>query len=175
MRFKEYQVREALHEACALLSGPVRPAAEIVEVLKPFYNCTGIEGTRSQRQEEKMRSQIFALTADAYRREESLHEAAMLYRHASSISPGNHVPFYAHLVCKHGLSDFYGDALKVLQEYRRRWLAKPRVVRLLQRLFAWSRMRKEDGEVSRTEDRNYQFLTRMARGNPALQMGVVLR
>jgi len=159
MRYRRSLILEALLHANRLLNGRVRPADEIAQVLRPFYNCTSIEGARSQRHEDLLRSLIFALTADAYRREGSVHEAAILYRHASTISPGGHATIYAHLVCKHRLSDFYADALRTLQEYRRRWLAKPRIVRILLRLFAWRTWADKEGrEITRSEDGDYQFL-----------------
>jgi hypothetical protein len=104
---------------------------------------------------------VFALTADAYRGEGRVHEAAAWYRHASTISPGGHAIIYAHLVCKHGLTEFYDDAFRTLVEHRRRWFARPVIERFFLRLVAWRMwMDKEGREIARTEASDYEFLVK---------------
>ncbi len=159
MLYRKSLIDEALLEANRLLKGRVRPADDAVQVLKPFYDCTIVQGVRSRCSETLLRCRIFALTAEAYRREGSFREAAMLYRHASTISPGAHATAYAHLVCQHRLSDFYADAFRTLQEHRQRWLARPCLVRIWLRLLTWPTcMNKDRREIARSEDADYQFL-----------------
>lgn len=138
-----------------LLRGPVRPAARIAEVLHPYMDCTEVGGVSGQLHDD-MRSSIFALMGDAYRREGNAQLAAHWYRRASAISPGGHAATYADLVCKHELADFYNDALATLEEHRRRWRAKPLMVRLLRRVVAWAD--GEGREIARSERGALKFL-----------------
>jgi hypothetical protein len=167
MRYSRIQISQALFAANQLLHGACHPAGEIVRLLEPFFDCTEVEGADGQLHED-VRSMIFALAGDAYRAQGSIAEAAAWYRRASAISSGGHVRIYAHMVCKHRLADFYGDALKTLEEHRRRWLAKPIIERFLLRLVAWRMwLAKEGREISRTKTQDYEFLKENAPKSPA--------
>jgi len=133
MRYSKDQVSKALRKASGLLEGPVHPAAKIAEVLSPYMDCTEVTGASDQLHDD-IRSSIFAMMGDAYRREGNVQLAAQWYRRASGISPGSHAPAYAHMVCEHQLADFYSDALTTLVAHRGRWLAKPMIARLLHRI-----------------------------------------
>jgi hypothetical protein len=142
MRYSKDPVSKALRKASGLLTGPIHPAAEIAQVLSPYMDCTEITGAAGQAHDD-MRSSIFGLMGDAYRRENNVQLAAQWYRRASLISPGSHAPAYAHMVREHQLADFYSDALTTLEAHQRRRLAKPVLTRLLRRFVA---SRKEDLE-----------------------------
>ena len=133
MRYTKDQVSKAVRRAGDLLQGPVHPAAKIAEVLSPFMGCTEVTGVTGQLHDD-IRSSIFALMGDAYRREGNVQLAAQWYRRASLISPGNHARVYAHMVREHQLADFYSDALATLEKHQGRWLAKPRFARFLLRI-----------------------------------------
>jgi hypothetical protein len=159
MRYNRNQISKALVKAGRLLKGPVLPAARVAEVLNPFMDCTEVSGITGQEHDD-MRSSIFALMGDAYRREENAQLAANWYRRASSISSGAHANVYAQLVCKHQLTDFYNDALTALEEHRRRWLAKPLMTRCFLRIAAW---RSAEGrELARREKYHLEFLRQNA-------------
>src|SRR5688572_10076798 len=116
MRYAKNQIARALLTARRLLKGPPCPAAKVAEVLNPYMDCTEITGTSGQ-QHDDMRSSIFALMGDAYRREENVQLAAQWYRRASAISSGGHATVFAYMVCKNQLADFYNDALATLEQH----------------------------------------------------------
>lgn len=159
MRYSRNQISKALVKASRLLNGPVLPAVRIAEVLNPYMDCTEVSGISGQ-QHDDMRSSIFALMGDAYRREGNAQLAANWYRRASSISSSGHATVYAQMVCKHQLTDFYNDALAALEEHRRRWLAKPMVARFLLRIAAWRSAERR--ELARREKYHLEFLRQHA-------------
>jgi hypothetical protein len=157
MRYNRSQISKTLLSAERLLKGPVHPAAKIAEVLNPYMDCTEVQGVSGQVHDD-LRSSIFALMGDAYRREENVQLAAHWYRRASAISPGSHAPTYAHMVCKHELADFYSDALAALEEHRRRWLAKPMIVRLFLRMVGRKGADRGAREIASSGKSNLEFL-----------------
>ena len=161
MRYTKNQIVKALQTVQGLLKGPVRPAARIAEVLSPYMDCTEVGGVDGQLQVD-IRSSIFARMGDAYRREGNAQLAAQWYRRASAISPGDHAVTYAHTVCKHELADFYSDALATLEEHRRRWLAKPIMVRFMRRIVPRKWTDPEGREIVSSEKRNLEFLRQRA-------------
>jgi len=151
MRYSKDRVSKALRNASGLLKGPIHPAAEIAQVLSPYMDCTEITGATGQARDD-MRSSIFGLMGDAYRRENNVQLAAQWYRRASLISPGSHAPVYAHMVREHQLADFYSDALATLEEHQRRCLGKPIMARFLARIVGsrgWTDREKGDLEFLR--------------------------
>lgn len=112
-----------------------------------------------------MRSSIFALMGDAYRREENVQLAAQWYRRASAISPGGHAIAFAYMVCKHQLADFYNDALATLEAHQRRWLAKPMMRRILLRIGMWAG--REGRDLARSEKHALEFLRQHAMAKAA--------
>jgi len=152
---------KALQMVEGLLKGPVRPAARIAEVLSPYMDCTEVGGVDGQLQAD-IRSSIFARMGDAYRRDGNAQLAAQWYRRASAISPADHAATYAHTVCKHELVDFYSDALATLEEHRRRWLAKPIMVRFIRRIVPRKWTDPEGREIVSSEKRNLEFLRQRA-------------
>jgi hypothetical protein len=161
VRYTKNQIVKALQTVQGLLKGPVRPAARIAEVLSPYMDCTEVGGVDGQLQVD-IRSSIFARMGDAYRREGNAQLAAQWYRRASAISPGDHAVTYAHTVCKHELADFYSDALATLEEHRRRWLAKPIMVRFMRRIVPRKWTDPEGREIVSSEKRNLEFLRQRA-------------
>ena len=133
MRYSKDAVSKALRKAAGLLTGPTHPVEKIAQILSPYMDCIEITGVVGQAHDD-MRSSIFALMGDAYRRENNVQLAAQWYRRASLISPGSHASVYAHMVREHQLTDFYSDALAALEKHQQRWLARPRMVRLLLRV-----------------------------------------
>jgi len=130
-------------------------------------DCTEVAGVSGQLHDD-LRSSIFALMGDAYRREGNVQLAGQWYRRASRISPGGHATTYAHMVSKHELADFYSDALATLEEHRRRWLAKPMMVRFLLRIVAWRRWSEPEGrEIVCGERRALNFLRQHAMAKAA--------
>jgi hypothetical protein len=123
MRYTKAQIGEAFIIVRRMMHGAKPRAHEIIQVLQPYHDCTEI-GDINSALHESTRSMIFALTADAYRIEGDAQQAAEWYRKASSIYSGGHAELYAHLVCKHKLSEFYSDALRTLQENQCRWKAR---------------------------------------------------
>ena len=125
-------------------------------------DCTEIGGVTGQLHDD-MRSSIFAVMGDAYRREGNVQLAVQWYRRASVISSGGHATVFAHMVCNHQLADFYGDALATLEEHRRRWLAKPLRVRFLLRVVAGCRRGDPEArEIVRREKSYLEFLRQHA-------------
>jgi len=162
VRYSRNQVSKALLTASRLLKGRVHPAARIAEVLNPYMDCTEVGGVSGQLQDD-IRSSIFGLMGDAYRREGNVQLAAQWYRRASLISCGGHATVFAHMVCNHQLADFYGDALASLEQHRRRWLAKPMMVRILLRVVAWCRRGDPEArEIVRREKAYLEFLRQHA-------------
>jgi hypothetical protein len=161
VRYSRNQIAKALLAANRLLKGPVCPAARVAEVLSPYMDCTEVREANGQLH-EGARSSIFATMGDAYRRDGNVQLAAQWYRRASVISPGDHVPIYAYMVCKHQLADFYSDALATLEEHQRRWLTKP----VLVRLFRWIALRTwadtERREMARNGKSALDFLRQHA-------------
>ena len=155
MRYSRKQISKALVAANRLLNTAVSPAAKVAAVLNPYMDCKEVEGASGQLHED-IRSGIFAVMGDAYRREGNVDLAAKWYRRASLISPGGHAPIYAHLVCKHQLAEFYDDALRTLQEHQRRWRAKPIILRFLLQVRAWAD--RQGREIARSEKDDLQFL-----------------
>jgi len=166
VRYSKNQIVKALQTVEGLLKGPVRPAARIAEVLSPYMDCTEIGGINGQLRAD-IRSSIFARMGDAYRREGNPHLAAQWYRRASAISPGDHAVTYAHTVCKHGLAEFYSDALATLEEHRRRWLAKPMMVRFVRRIAPRKWADPDGREIVCSEERNLEFLRQHAMAKAA--------
>jgi hypothetical protein len=162
VRYNRIQVSKALLTAGRLLKGPVCPAARIAEVLNPYMDCTEVGGVSGQLHDD-IRSSIFAVMGDAYRREGNVQLAAQWYRRASVISSGGHATVFAHMVCNHRLADFYGDALASLEEHQRRWLAKPIIARILLRMVGWCRRTDPEGrEMARREKAYLEFLRQHA-------------
>lgn len=159
MRYSSKQISKALLAANRLLKRDVRPVAKVAAVLNRYMDCTEIEGVSGQPQAD-IKSAIFAVMGDAYRREGNVELAAKWYRRASLISPGVHAAIYAHLVCKNQLAEFYDDALRTLHEHQGRWLAKPVLSRFLLRALAWTN--PEAREIARSEKRDLAFLLQHA-------------
>ena len=112
-----------------------------------------------------MRSSIFALMGDAYRRDGNVQLAAQWYRRASAISPGGHAVVFAYMVCKQQLVDFYNDALATLEQHQRRWLAKPIMTRILLRIGMWAR--RDGRDLARSEKHALEFLRQNAMAKAA--------
>lgn len=162
MRYNCAQIHQAFLVADHLLNGPVCPPEKVVRLLAPFFDCTEVTGAHGQMHED-IRSMIFALAGDAYRRAGNVTEAAVWYKRASAISPGGHAVIYAHMVCKHQLADYYSDAFMTIQEHRRRWMSQPALVRAWRRLVTWPAwLDKEGREIMCTESKDYQFLSMYA-------------
>jgi len=164
MRYAKNQIARALLTARRLLKGPACPAAKVAEVLNQYMDCTEITGTSGQ-QHDDMRSSIFALMGDAYRRDGNMQLAAQWYRRASAISPGCHACVFAHMVCKHQLADFYNDALATLEQHQRRWLAKPMMRRILLRIGMWAK--RDSRDLARSEKHALEFLRQHAMAKAA--------
>jgi len=153
VRYSKDQLSKAVRSASGLLKGPVQPAAKIAEVLSPYMHCTEVTGASGQLQDD-LRSSIFALMGDAYRRENNVQLAAQWYRRASQISRGGHAATYAHMVREHQLADFYGDALATLEEHQRRCQGKPMMARLFARIVGsreWTDREEGDLEFLRQQ------------------------
>ena len=163
MRYAKNQITKALLKAGRLLKGPA-PAVRIAEVLNPYMDCTEVAGVSGQLHED-IRSSIFALMGDAYRRDGNVQLAAQWYRRASAISPGGHAATFAHMVCKHQLADFYNDALAALEQHQHRWRAKSIMTRILLRLRMWAK--RESREIARSEKGDTEFLRQHALPKPA--------
>ena len=155
MRFSKKQISKALVAAERVLQEDPRPAARVAGVVNPYMNCTEVEGANGEEHED-LRSAIFAALGDAYRCEGNVELAAKWYRRASQLSTGRHARVYAYIVCKHQLAEFYGDALKVLQDDQLRWATKPLRARFIRWVRAWTNAQKR--EIERSEKRNLQFL-----------------
>jgi hypothetical protein len=167
VRYSKSQISRALLTAQRLLKGPVLPATRIAQVLNPYMDCTEVGGVRGQLHDD-MRSSIFARMGDAYRREGNVQMAAQWYRRASRISPGNHATAFAHMVSKHELADFYNDALETLEAHRRRWLAKPIILRFLLRIVGGPKWSDPEGrEIASGEKRALKFLREHAMAEAA--------
>jgi predicted Zn-dependent protease len=155
VRCTRKQIAKALDTARRLLKKSPQPAAQVAAALNPYVGCTEIEGV-SGRLHEDMRSAIFALMADAYRREEKIELAAKWYRRASQLSPGDHALVYAHMVCKHQLTEFYDDARTIIRDHSRRWKEKSLFTRFVLRLGMWAN--RETREIARNEKLDHEFL-----------------
>ena len=162
VRYNRVHISKALLTARRLLKGPVHPAATIAEILSPYMDCTEVGGVTDPLEEKEIRSSIFALMGDAYRRGGGVQLAAQWYRRASLISSGGHATTYADMVCKHQLVEFYNDALATLEEHQRRWMAKPMIVRFRVRIAAWLRSDADGRAVARAERGNLDFLRQHA-------------
>jgi hypothetical protein len=146
---------KAITTARCIAKKEARPAAKVAGALNPFMDCSEIEGLSGDLHEDT-RGAVFAVMGDAYRREGNMELAAKWYRRASQISAGDHVPVYAHLVCKHQLAEFYEDVLRIHRDHQRRWQAKPRMTRFVRRLGMWAN--RETREIVRREKRDLEFL-----------------
>jgi hypothetical protein len=155
VRCTRKQITRALATARRLLKKSPQPAAQVAVALNPYVGCTEIEGV-SGRLHEDMRSAIFALMAEAYRREEKIELAAKWYRRASQLSPGDHALVYAHMVCNHQLTEFYQDAQTIVRDHYRRWKEKSLITRSFLRLGMW--LNRETREIARSEKRDHEFL-----------------
>jgi hypothetical protein len=159
MRFTKTQIEKALRAAGRLVKSHAQPAEKVAAILSPYMGCTEIQGL-SGRVHEDVRSAIFATMGDAYRREQKVELAAKWYRRASAVSSGHHATVYAHMVCKHQLSEFYEDALTILQDHQRGWQLKPAITRFLLRVKMW--FNAEQRELMRSEKQDLQFLVQNA-------------
>jgi hypothetical protein len=155
MRFTRKQISKALLAARRLLEETVQPVAKVAVVLNPYMDCTEVQGATGPLQED-LRSAIFAVMGEAYRRENNVALAAKWYRRASQIFPGGHAPAYAHMVCEHQLAEFYDDALRTLQEHQRRRRAKPFIMRFVLQVRSWTN--RQLREIAHTEKQDLQFL-----------------
>lgn len=159
VRCGKKQISRALLTAKGLLRKDRKPAAKVASVLNPYMQCSEVEGVIGQVSDD-MRSSVFAVMGDAYRREGNLELAARWYRRASQISAADHAAIYAHIVARHQLAQFYEDALRTIEEHQRRWHAKPLSERFFLRLGMWL-----DGErrvAARRTKRDLEFLRQHA-------------
>jgi len=158
VRYSEPELTKALVTARRHLKteGPV---AKVATALSRYMDCTDVTGLGG-RPHEDLRSQIFAVMADAYRLEGNLPLALKWYRRASSISSSGFAPIYARLVCENQASEFYEDALKTLEEHLARWFEKPLKQRFFLRLRMW--FSRQQRELARNEDRDLEFLRQHA-------------
>jgi hypothetical protein len=155
VRCGKKQILKALVTARHLIKKDPHPAAKVAAVVNPYMGCTEVEGA-SGLEHEDIRGAVFAVMADAYRREGNVELAVKWYRRASQISAGDHVPIYAHMVCKHQLSEFYEELLTVLRDHERRWEQQPAYVRFFLRLGMW--LSREGRELLRSKKNNLEFL-----------------
>jgi hypothetical protein len=155
VRCGKKNILKAIATAKHLVKKDAHPAAKVAGVINPYMGCTEVEGA-SGLEHEDIRGSVFAVMGDAYRREGNLELAVKWYRRASQISAGDHVPIYAHLVCKHQLSEFYDDVLTILRDHQRRWEQKPAHVRFFVRLGMW--LSREGRELLRGKRQNLEFL-----------------
>ena len=158
MRYSEPELTKALVTARRYLKiqGPV---AKVATTLSRYMDCTDIIGL-SGRPHEDLRSQIFAVMAEAYRVEGNVPLALKWYRRASSISSSGYAPIYARLVCENQATEFYEDALKNLEEHLARWFERPLRQRFFLRLRKW--FSSEHRELARSKDRDLEFLRQHA-------------
>ena len=155
VRFRKKQIDNALLAARRVIKREARPAAGVAAALNSVMACTEIEGVTG-RPHEELRSIIFAVMGDAYRAEGNVELAAKWYRRASQLFPGDHARVYAHVVCQHQLTDFYQDALKVLEDYHREWLTKPFSTRFGLRLKRL--LNREERAITRAAQQDLDFL-----------------
>lgn len=150
MRFNKKSISKALVAADRALNEDPKPAARVASIVNPYMNCTEVEGANGEEHED-LRSGIFAALGDAYRCEGNVELAAKWYRRASQLSTGRHARVYAYIVAKHQLAEFYGDALKVLEDDKLRWKGKS----FGTRFGRWIRTLTNSGkrEIARSEKR----------------------
>jgi len=166
VRFNKKQIVKALATARRALKTEERPAAKVAGVLNPYMACSEIEGSSGEEHED-LRSGIFATLGDAYRQEGNVELAAKWYRRASQLSTGCHAGVYAHIVCRQQLSEFYGDALKVLEDDQRRWAAKAFPTRFFHWIRTWTD--SDARQLARARKRNLEFLRQHATAPQAAQ------
>ncbi len=158
MRYSSIELTKAVAGAKRLLKtqGPV---AKVAATLSRFMDCTDITGLTG-REHEDLRSQIFAVMADAYRVEGNVQLALKWYHRASTISSSGFGPVYARMVCEHQAAEYYADALRMLEEHLTRWYEMPLPRRFFLRLRIW--LNREKRHLARHEKRDLEFLRQHA-------------
>lgn len=165
MTYTKEEVAPILLRANRMLDDHRIPAEDVVATLEPLHNCTNITGM-SEKNRMAAVSMIYALTADAYRKEHNFAEAAIWYRKASEFSPGGHAEIFAHMVCKNELKDFYRDAYTILLESKVSWERRNWFERAYLTIMAWRWWFDPEGrEISFSKKRNLEFLEKELNSN----------
>jgi hypothetical protein len=130
MQFPRAAIRRAVSESRRIIRSGDATGARLLALLKPYHECTGIDGMPEGLQAEAI-ALLFSLVADGYRADRRPDAAASWYARASEIGHA-HADRYAQMVIEHRLTDFYSDARATLQRLagartrpglRKRWRA----------------------------------------------------
>jgi hypothetical protein len=128
MEASREQIREVLLAADRCFHSRKGTAADVLLILTPYLECTKVTGV-SEWASSGAIGLVHALVGDAYRKEKNDSAAALWYKRASERGVA-HAEFYARVVCRAHLTEYYSDALATVERQRSQWKAKPFLKRL---------------------------------------------
>lgn len=115
MKYKKAQIKKVYISAHDLIESGRCTGDDVLEITKPFFNCTYVEGVSDHFQRDSI-GLLFALTGDGYRVAKRFDESANWYKKASEFTCC-HGEIYAFMVLSNELKEHYATALGVLDRY----------------------------------------------------------